>query len=129
MDAAQLRAHRRVDAEWLVRGRAAGRAGRLARALGFRGNPRGSGSCLACERANNPESRMLKDVLFLVSSDVRHMLRRRETLLWTFVMPVIFFYFIGRISGGFGRSNDADPIAVIKPAGGGFLADELITRL
>jgi ABC-2 type transport system permease protein len=72
---------------------------------------------------------MLKDVLFLVSRDLGHMLRRRETLLWTFVMPVIFFYFIGSISGGFGRSNDPDPIAVIKPAGAGFLADELIARL
>ncbi|HTS46829.1 MAG TPA: ABC transporter permease [Bryobacteraceae bacterium] len=72
---------------------------------------------------------MLKDVLFLVSRDLQHMLRRRETLLWTFVMPVIFFYFIGSISGGFGRSNDADPIAVVKPAGAGFLADELILRL
>jgi len=72
---------------------------------------------------------MLKDVLFLVSRDLGHMLRRRETLLWTFVMPVIFFYFIGSISGGFGRSNDADPIAVIKPDGAGFLADELIARL
>ena len=27
------------------------------------------------------------------------MLRRRETLLWTFVMPVIFFYFIGKHFG------------------------------
>ena len=72
---------------------------------------------------------MLKDVFFLVSRDLGHMLRRRETLLWTFVMPVIFFYFIGSISGGFGRSGDADPIAVVKPAGAGFLADQLIARL
>ncbi len=72
---------------------------------------------------------MLKDVFFLVSRDLGHMLRRRETLLWTFVMPVIFFYFIGSISGGFGRSGDADPIAVIKPAGAGFLADQLAARL
>lgn len=72
---------------------------------------------------------MLKDVFFLVTRDLGHMLRRRETLLWTFVMPVIFFYFIGSISGGFGRSDQADPIAVIRPAGSGFLADELVARL
>jgi len=72
---------------------------------------------------------MLKDVFFLVSRDLGHMLRRRETLLWTFVMPVIFFYFIGSISGGFGRSGDADPIAVVKPTSAGFLAEQLIARL
>ena len=72
---------------------------------------------------------MLKDVFFLVSRDLRHMLRRRETLLWTFVMPVIFFYFIGSISGGFGRSDQADPIAVLKPASAGFLADQFVARL
>ena len=72
---------------------------------------------------------MLKNVLFLVSRDLGHMLRRRETLLWTFVMPIIFFYFIGSISGGFGRSNEPDPIAVIKAPGAGFLADELAARL
>jgi len=72
---------------------------------------------------------MLKDVFFVVSRDLSHMLRRRETLVWTFVMPVIFFYFIGAISGGFGRPNEPDPVAVITPANAGFLADELVARL
>lgn len=72
---------------------------------------------------------MLRNVVFLISRDLYHMLRRRETLLWTFLMPVLFFYFIGSISGGFGRSNDPDPIQIVKPAGAGFLADELVARL
>lgn len=72
---------------------------------------------------------MLKDVLFLVSQDLSHLLRRRETLVWTFVMPVIFFYFIGSMSGGYGRADQAEPIAISKPAGAGFLADELAARL
>ncbi|HLG96767.1 MAG TPA: ABC transporter permease [Bryobacteraceae bacterium] len=72
---------------------------------------------------------MLKDVFFLVTRDLGHMLRRRETLLWTFVMPVLFFYFIGSISGGFGRADQPDPIQVVQPAGAGFLADELVARL
>ena len=29
------------------------------------------------------------------------MLRARETLLWLFVMPILFFYFIGTVTGGF----------------------------
>ncbi|HYL37216.1 MAG TPA: ABC transporter permease [Bryobacteraceae bacterium] len=72
---------------------------------------------------------MLRDVLFLLSRDLSHLLRRRETLLWTFVMPVIFFYFIGNVSGGFGRLDEPDPIAMVKPADAGFLADELAARL
>ena len=38
---------------------------------------------------------MLRPILFLARTDVHYMLRQRETLLWTFVMPVIFMYFIG----------------------------------
>jgi len=72
---------------------------------------------------------MLSDVLFLVTRDLWHMLRRRETLLWTFVMPVIFFYFIGNVSGGFGRADEPDPIAVVQRADAGFLVHELETRL
>jgi ABC-2 type transport system permease protein len=72
---------------------------------------------------------MLRDVLFLISRDLSHLLRRRETLLWTFVMPVIFFYFIGNVAGGFGRLDEPDPIAIVKPGDAGFLADELSKRL
>jgi ABC-2 type transport system permease protein len=72
---------------------------------------------------------VLKDVFFLISSDLSHLLRRRETLLWTFVMPIIFFYFIGNISGGFGRMDAPDPIAVAVSPDAGFLAAELAHRL
>ena len=72
---------------------------------------------------------MLKDVWFIVTRDLGHLLRRRETVVWTFIMPVIFFYFIGGIAGGFGRASDPDPIAVMKPSSAGFLADELVARL
>ena len=72
---------------------------------------------------------MLTDALFLMLRDLKHLLRRRETLLWTFVMPVIFFYFIGNVAGGYGRIDEADPIAVVKAADSGFLADELVKRL
>jgi len=45
------------------------------------------------------------------------------------VMPVIFFYFIGSVTGGFANHEKRDPIAVIVPPDAGFLADELIHRL
>ncbi len=72
---------------------------------------------------------MLKDVRFLLSQDLKHLLRRRETLMWTFIMPVIFFYFIGSIAGGYGRMDAPDTIAVRIPESAGFLASQLAARL
>jgi ABC-2 type transport system permease protein len=68
---------------------------------------------------------------FIARKDVAYMIRRRETILWTFVMPVVFFYFIGTVTGGFaGPSPDRrDPLAVRGGVNGGFLVDELIHRL
>lgn len=56
------------------------------------------------------------------------MLRRRETLLWTFVMPIIFFYFIGTIAGN-SSGPGKDELAVSVPADAGFLANQLLARL
>jgi ABC-2 type transport system permease protein len=60
--------------------------------------------------------------------DAALLLRRRETLLWTFIMPIVFFYFIGTI---FGKSagSTRDDLAVSAPADAGFLADQLLVRL
>ena len=59
------------------------------------------------------------------------MLRGRETLLWAFVMPVLFFYFIGAVTGGNRqqRGTPSEPIAVYAPPEAGFLAERLIERL
>jgi ABC-2 type transport system permease protein len=71
---------------------------------------------------------MFRDALYLARMDAAHLLRRRETLLWTFVMPIIFFYFLGTIAG-----NSAGPmkdnLAVSVPPDAGFLADQLLARL
>jgi ABC-2 type transport system permease protein len=75
------------------------------------------------------ENRMLRDASYLAYRDLLYLLPRRETWLWTFVMPVIFFYFIGNMTGGFGRHETRDTIAVLVPPDAGFLADELIRRL
>lgn len=72
---------------------------------------------------------MLRDALYLTSRDLVHMLRRRETLVWTFVMPVVFFYFIGTIAGGFRHIGEPDPVSVTVAPGAGFLADEFVQRL
>ena len=72
---------------------------------------------------------MLRDALFLAYRDLKYLLPRRETWMWTFVMPIVFFYFIGNVTGGYGRHDKRDPMAVMVPSDAGFLADELIRRL
>jgi ABC-type multidrug transport system permease subunit len=58
------------------------------------------------------------------------MLRQWETLLWTFAMPVVFFYFIGTVSGGFASATGGGvPLAVQAPANGGIVVEQLVARL
>lgn len=71
---------------------------------------------------------MLRDALFLARMDAAHLLRSTPTRVWTFVMPIVFFYFIGTVSQGSAGEN-GDALAVHLPANAGFLADQLIKRL
>jgi hypothetical protein len=58
------------------------------------------------------------------------MLRQRETVVWVFVMPCVFFYFIGTVTGGFGGPGQrTEPLALATPEDAGFLADHLRERL
>lgn len=74
----------------------------------------------------------MKDALWIARFDLRHMLRQRETIAWAFVMPLVFFYFIGTVTGG-----TAAPVAGAPPVGlaligsedGGHLVEELVRRL
>jgi ABC-type multidrug transport system permease subunit len=72
---------------------------------------------------------MLRDAWFIARKDVQYLLRQRETLLWTFAMPFVFFYFIGTITGGFRGASSRDPLSVRLPADAGPLAGHLLARL
>ncbi|MCH7548360.1 MAG: hypothetical protein IH969_02290, partial [Candidatus Krumholzibacteriota bacterium] len=74
---------------------------------------------------------MLRDTLFVARKDLKFMLRERETLFWVFVMPVVFFYFIGTVTSGFGSSGGGqDPKLAIKVnESPGFLLDQLVLHL
>ena len=73
---------------------------------------------------------MLKAAWFIARRDVAYLIARRETILWVFVMPIVFFYFIGTVTAGFGGSlNQRERLAVRGANDAGFLADELIRRL
>lgn len=69
---------------------------------------------------------------FIARRDLSAMLSQRETLLWTFVMPIIFFYFIGTVTGGFASGGDPDRpdrLALLAVGETGYLVDELVVRL
>jgi ABC-2 type transport system permease protein len=72
---------------------------------------------------------MLRAAAFIARKDLAFMLRQRETLLWVFVMPLLFFYFIGTVTGGFGGSSSGpDPLALRAPPNS-LVVDELVRRL
>ncbi len=75
----------------------------------------------------------MRPAWFVARTDAAHLLRHRETILWVFVMPLVFFYFIGTVTGGSsglrGPADRPDPLALEAPADAGFLVDALAARL
>jgi ABC-type multidrug transport system permease subunit len=73
----------------------------------------------------------MKNVLFVAWNDVRQQMRQGGTLLWVFVMPPIFFYFIGTVTSGFSAGTagaTATPLTVVAEQPG-FLKAQLDLRL
>lgn len=73
---------------------------------------------------------MLADALYLARKDLRHWFRESWTWFWAFLMPLIFFYFIGTVTGGMSRSGPvAERIGLHAAEDAGFLADQFARRL
>ena len=69
-------------------------------------------------------------VWFIARTELLHLLRMRETILWLLVMPPVFMFFIGSVTGNFsGRGPAANPITLTAPTNSGFLAGQLARRL
>jgi ABC-type multidrug transport system permease subunit len=71
-----------------------------------------------------------RQAAFIARTDLWFMLRQRETLLWVFAMPLLFFYFIGTVTSGF--SGDGDPrdgLALQTAAPAGVVLDSIVHRL
>ena len=76
---------------------------------------------------------MIRDALFIAQEDLLQLLRQRDVLLWVFVMPGLFFYFIGSVTGGtaspVGDAENPDPIVLIAPSEDDWLVRSLANRL
>ena len=73
----------------------------------------------------------MRQILFIAWNDAKFQLRQGSTLLWVFVMPPIFFYFIGTVTGGFSGSisgGQATPLVIVAESPG-FLQDQISLRL
>jgi ABC-type multidrug transport system permease subunit len=73
----------------------------------------------------------MKNAIFIAWHDVRYQLRQSGTIVWLFVMPPIFFYFIGTVTTGFtgtiGGESSSSLVVVAKSPG--FLQDQIDLRL
>jgi len=73
----------------------------------------------------------MKNVFFIAWHDVRYQLRQSGTIVWLFVMPPIFFYFIGTVTSGFSGTisgGRASPVVVVADSPG-FLQEQINLRL
>lgn len=73
----------------------------------------------------------MREILFIAWNDAKFQLRQGSTLLWVFVMPPIFFYFIGTVTAGMAGNisgGQSTPIAVVAESPG-FLQDQISLRL
>ena len=73
----------------------------------------------------------VRNTLFIAWHDVRTQLREGSTLLWLFIMPPIFFYFIGTVTAGFSSGisgGQATPLTVVAERPG-FLQEQVHRRL
>jgi len=68
-------------------------------------------------------------IALLAKTDLKLALRDRSTILWLFIMPAVFFYFIGTVTQG-GMSFVDKPVKlVVENNDGGYLSQHLESRL
>lgn len=68
-------------------------------------------------------------IALLARTDLKMALKERSTILWLFIMPVVFFYFIGTVTqGGVGFTEGAVEL-MVENQDGGFLSRHLEMRL
>lgn len=73
----------------------------------------------------------MRNVIFIALQDIRFQMRQGATLLWVFVMPPIFFFFIGTVTGGFssGASGGTATPLLVEAMSPGFIQEQIERRL
>ena len=74
---------------------------------------------------------MLKNILFIAKKDFQYSLKEKTLLVWLFIMPIVFFGFIGSTTGGFaGRSaNTTINVAIWEQHAGDAVNDPLAKQI
>jgi ABC-type Na+ efflux pump permease subunit len=73
--------------------------------------------------------RFIPSAAFIARKELWYSVRHRETVLWVFIMPIVFFYFIGTITGGFTPTARKPSISVVVPDDAGVLAQQVLRRI
>jgi ABC-type multidrug transport system permease subunit len=68
-------------------------------------------------------------IALLARTDLKLALKERSTILWLFIMPAVFFYFIGTVTQGGVGFSDSTVELVVENGDGGYLSEHLETRL
>jgi len=66
---------------------------------------------------------------FIARKDVAYALRSRVTVMWLFLMPIVFMFFIGTTTSRMGGMDGPVALAVERGDGSGFLSEHLLRRL
>ena len=70
-----------------------------------------------------------KAVALLARNDLKLALKDRSTILWLFIMPAVFFYFIGTVTQGGMNFVASAAKLVVENNDGGYLSQHLESRL
>jgi ABC-2 type transport system permease protein len=68
-------------------------------------------------------------IALLARTDLKLALKDRSIVVWLFIMPVVFFYFIGTVTQGGMSFNDSTVELLVDNRDGGFLSQHLEARL
>ena len=75
------------------------------------------------------ERSALQNILVMARFDLQFMLRSRETLMWMFLMPVLFMFLIGKAMPGRSSASSAEAAVAVLDQDGGPLAGAFVRHL
>ena len=74
----------------------------------------------------------LQNLLFIARKELKYLLHERAVLIWMFIMPVVFFYFIGETTNNilnYNKHQDEIHLAIFTQEPNDFLIQQLLNQL